>query len=101
MQGMLVRWLLRDIFLELRKLMSLTQDIQAALATEETTETKLIAVLTATLASNKALAAQLTAAIAANDPATLQPILDKVNADNATMQAAVDAATPPTPAATA
>jgi hypothetical protein len=80
------------------RIMALLDDLKTAVATESADEAKLIAVLEATLASNKDLAAKLAAAIAANDPTALQPILDTVAANNTAMEAELAKTAPPAPA---
>lgn len=80
------------------KMMAIQDDIRAAFTKETEDEGKLIAVLQATLASNKDLADKLAAALAnAADPAQMQQLLDQINANNAAMEAELTAANPPTP----
>lgn len=94
--GMLSPWRIEHLLSGYQeKIMSLMDDIKAALARNEDDEAKLIAVLQTTLASNVDLSNKLAAAIAnGGDQTALQSIKDQLDADNTTMQNVITSANP-------
>jgi len=75
--------------------MATLADINTALARDEASEAKVLALLTAQAASLTDLAAQLATAIAGNDPVAMQAVVDKMNADADALDAAVAPAASP------